>query len=89
MAAKPSPQLEHKTIWTTVVALLAGAAVAALNGLQADSSLLGGIPATYQTLILALVPSLVVFLSGYAAPHTIRTDLAPADDADVYAGLDG
>jgi hypothetical protein len=83
---KPAPQLEHKTIWTTVIATLVGIAVAALNGLQAHSDLLGALPATYQTLILALVPPLVTLLAGYSAPHTERTDIAAGDfDAEAAA----
>lgn len=52
----------------------AGIAVAVLNAIAADSSLLGPLPAWLQAPILALVPAALAFLAGYQAPHSPRPD---------------
>ncbi len=69
-APKPmAPDLvEVKVVAATLVALLASIAVAVLNGVVADSTLLGGLPPIWQTLILLVVPPLLTFLGGYSTP---------------------
>lgn len=90
-ATKAPTPLEHKVTSATSVAALVGIAVAVLNGLS-DASVLSaiGIPAVYQGIVLAVIPPLVVFLAGYAAPHAPRPDLdepaaKPITLADVNA----
>jgi uncharacterized membrane protein len=46
--------------------------ISVLNAVQADHDLLGPVPATDQTLILIIAPTVVTFLGGYLAKHTPR-----------------
>lgn len=71
-APSKSAPVETKVSAAALVALLASIGVAVLNAVLADSTLLGGLPPVVQMLILAGVPPIVVFLGGYAAPHTRR-----------------
>lgn len=67
--------VEAKVTASTLVTFLASAAIAILNLAVADSTLLGNLPPVVQTILLALVPTALTFLGGYAAPHTSRTTL--------------
>lgn len=60
--------VERKVTVSALVALLASVAVAVLNGVQADSSLLAPLPPWAQTLALLVIPALVTFLAGWATP---------------------
>ncbi|WP_045300221.1 hypothetical protein [Saccharothrix sp. ST-888] len=71
----PAP-IETKVKAASATTFLVGIAIAALNAVTADNSLLGPVPAWLQAPILALVPSALAFLSGYQARHTPRTDQA-------------
>jgi hypothetical protein len=51
-------------------ALVASLALALLNATVADSSILGGLPAWLQFILLAVAPTLVTWLAGYATPST-------------------
>ncbi len=64
--------VEKKVKASTVAAFIVGALIAALNAVQDNPDVLGPLPTWAQTLIIALAPPLVVFLGGYAAPHTHR-----------------
>jgi len=55
----------------------------ALNGVEANSQLINWLPPSWQAIALTLAPPLVVFLTGYRAPHAVRTDAA----VDPAAGL--
>lgn len=68
--------VETKVWASTVGALLAAAALAIVNGVTADSALLGSLPGWAQFVIILAVPPIVAFLSGYAAPHTHRPPVA-------------
>lgn len=64
--------VELKVKAMTGVSLLCGVGVAVLNDVQADSTLLPGPPWT-QALVLALVPTVAGFLTGYQTKHTPRS----------------
>lgn len=65
--------VEAKVKWSALGSLLAGLVLALLNAVVADSSILGGLPAWAQFVVVTGAPVLVTFLSGYAAPHTARS----------------
>jgi len=75
--------IELKAIAGGVVSLLVGVALAALNGFEANSQLLGSIPAWAQALLVAIVPPIVTFLGAYSAKHTPRPDLV-ADATAIF-----
>lgn len=60
--------IESKVVASTGVALAASIGVAILNGVAANSQLLGGLPPAVQALVLALVPPLLTFVAGYQVP---------------------
>lgn len=66
---------EVKVLVTTLIALLGGQVVAALNAVTAESTLLGGLHPVVQYVVLSAIPPLVNYLGGYLAPHTKRPDL--------------
>jgi hypothetical protein len=65
-------KVEAKVIAGTAVTGVASVAVAVLNDVEADHSLLGSTPAVLQTLILMVVPTAAAFLAGWKAKHTPR-----------------
>ncbi|MFJ4852383.1 holin [Streptomyces sp. NPDC088730] len=71
--------IESKVTAATVMTFVVGLAVAVLNAVQADASLLGPLPSWLQAPLLALVPPALAFLAGYRARHT------PRDVADPLA----
>ncbi|MFJ4916045.1 holin [Streptomyces sp. NPDC088726] len=71
--------IESKVTAATVMTFVVGLAAAVLNAVQADSSLLGPLPAWLQAPLLSLVPAGLAFLAGYRARHT------PRDVADPLA----
>lgn len=66
-------QTEVKVTGATVGAFVAGVAVALLNALVANSEIMGSFPGWIQFVLLAVVPPVVAFLSGYATPSTTST----------------
>ncbi|MEU6015994.1 holin [Streptomyces sp. NPDC047515] len=65
--------IETKVKASTAATFGAGVAIAVLNDVQADSSLLGPLPAWLQAPLLALVPAVLTWLAGYQARHTPRS----------------
>jgi len=80
-----SAPIEAKVIASTLMTTVVGIAIALLNALAADSSLLGPLPAWLQGVILALVPAALAFLAGYQARHTPR----PAESAATRGSVTG
>ncbi|MFC9752974.1 holin [Streptomyces sp. NPDC056921] len=64
--------VEAKVKAASAATLLAGLAVALLNAIVADSSLLGPLPSWMQAPLLALAPAALTWLAGYQAKHTVR-----------------
>jgi len=75
--------IETKVKASTLVALLASLALALLNGIVAESEILGSLPPALQFVILTLAPTLAVFLAGYSAPHTRRSNVSNPPLADT------
>ncbi|MER5613314.1 holin [Streptomyces sp. NPDC002215] len=69
--------VEAKVKAASAGAFLAGLAVALLNAIVADSSLLGPLPSWAQAPLLALVPAALTWLAGYQARHTVRDHVDP------------
>lgn len=69
--------VEVKVKASTAATLGAGIAIAVLNDVQADSSLLGPIPGWLQAPLLALIPAALTWLAGYQARHTVRDHVDP------------
>lgn len=67
-----SAPIETKVKAATAASFVVGIVVAVLNGVTADASLLGPLPTWAQSVILALAPAAVTFLSGWQAKHTPR-----------------
>jgi hypothetical protein len=68
MAAPVEAKVKAATSATFLVSLL----IAVLNGVVADDSLLGPLPAWLQPVIIAVAPAAVTFLAGWQAQHTPR-----------------
>ncbi|MFD7860984.1 holin [Streptomyces sp. NPDC059783] len=64
--------IETKVKASAAVTFLVGLAVAVLNAVEADSTLLGPLPSWLQAPLLALVPAALAGLAGYQARHTPR-----------------
>lgn len=73
---------ELKVIAATAASAAVGVVIALLDVIVADPGLLGPVHPALEFVIVAAVPPLVTFLSGYAAPHTHRTDLVKARTTD-------
>ncbi|MEV7713066.1 holin [Streptomyces sp. NPDC088270] len=69
--------VEVKVKAASTGAFLAGLAVAVLNAIVADSSLLGPLPGWVQAPLLALAPAALAWLAGYQAKHTVRDVVDP------------
>lgn len=78
-----SAPVEAKVKASTLMATLAGLAIALLNAVAADNSLLGPVPAWLQAPLVTLIPPALAFLGGYQARHTPRSDQASRQSADV------
>ncbi|WP_327333726.1 holin [Streptomyces anulatus] len=65
--------VEAKVKAASIATFLAGLAIAVLNTVAADSSLLGPLPSWVQAPVLALVPAGLAWLAGYQARHTPRS----------------
>lgn len=64
--------VEAKVKAATTASFLVSLVLVVLNAVQADSSLLGPLPIWLQSIVVALVPTAITFLSGWAARHTPR-----------------
>ena len=60
--------VEAKVTGSTITTLIAGIVLAILNGVAADSSMLGGLPPWLQFVILVSLPPVIAFLGGYVTP---------------------
>jgi hypothetical protein len=69
-------KIELKVIAATAATFAVSIAVALLNAVEAQHELLGSLPGALQFVTLAVIPTVVTFLSGYLARHTPR---GPAD----------
>lgn len=58
--------VEVKVIVSSLITLFAGVVVGILNAVQADSSILGSLPAWLQFVLLAALPPVLAFAAGYA-----------------------
>lgn len=66
-------KIELKVIASTAVTFVVSTVVAVLNAIQDDHALLGSLPSPVQFIVLAVIPTLATFASGYLAKHTPRT----------------
>ena len=84
-AVKAPVPVEHKVIQPTAWSGVLGIVLGILNGLSAGPGVLDAlaIPKAYQGLILAVIPPLVVLISGYIAPHSPRPDVEQPKPLDV------
>ncbi|MFB6717624.1 MULTISPECIES: holin [unclassified Streptomyces] len=69
--------VEVKVKAASAASFVAGIAIAVLNAVVADSSLLGPLPSWLQAPLLALVPAALTWLAGYQARHTVRDHVDP------------
>ncbi|MFI1826748.1 holin [Streptomyces sp. NPDC020412] len=69
--------VERKVKAASAASFAAGIAVAVLNAIVADNSLLGPLPAWLQAPLLALIPTVLTWLAGYQARHTPRPSAWP------------
>ena len=67
MAKDPVETKVKTTTWAT---LAASVLLANINAVQDQPGILDPLPAWLQFLIIATIPPVATFLSGYAAPHT-------------------
>ncbi|MCX4661512.1 holin [Streptomyces uncialis] len=68
-----SAPVEKKVTATTTAAFLASTGLlAVLAAVQDDTRLVGWMPDTVAPFVLALVPTAITFVSGWAARHTPR-----------------
>ncbi len=65
--------VETKVKASTVGTYLAGvAALAVVNALVADASLISGLPDVVEVLVAPVFPALAALVAGYVARHTPR-----------------
>lgn len=88
----PAPvedRVERKVVVASAVALALSGVIAVLNGLVADSALLGVLPPFWQSVVITIVPPLVTFLAGYQTrsnrvePTPVDPPLEEEDDYDA------
>ncbi|MFB7190160.1 holin [Streptomyces sp. NPDC056230] len=65
--------VEEKAKAASAASFVAGLAIAVLNAVAADSSLLGPLPGWLQAPLLELVPAGPTWLAGYQPRHTSRS----------------
>lgn len=58
--------MEIKVVAASVVTLVVSVLIAILNAVAADSSMLGGLPAPLQVIVLVVIPPVLTWLGGYA-----------------------
>lgn len=65
--------VEKKVTAATLAAYLGSTGLlAVLTAIQDNSGLVGGLPDAVEPFLLALVPTAITFVSGWAARHTHR-----------------
>lgn len=65
--------VEKKVTAASVAAYLGSTGLlAALAAIQDNSGLVGGLPDAMEPFVLALIPTAITFVSGWAARHTHR-----------------
>lgn len=74
-ATKPEAVVEKKVTAASLGALGSSLLLAILLGLADDPQRLAGLPEWASWLVMIVLPVVIVFVSGYAAPHTSRPDL--------------
>ncbi len=65
-------RVETKVKAATGASLAVGVVIAVLNAVVGNANLLGPLPQWPQSVILALAPAALTFLSGWQARHTPR-----------------
>lgn len=80
---------DNKVITSSLAALAVGVAVTVLNLVLTDASLLGSLPAVWQSVILLAGPPLLTGLVGYSTRPTLRVaaENGPADPGYRVTGL--
>lgn len=69
----PNAPVEKKVTASTLGAYLASTALlAVLTAIQDNSGLIDGLPDVIEPFVLALIPTALTFVSGWAARHTPR-----------------
>jgi hypothetical protein len=69
--------VEKKVTAASVAAYLASTGLLAiLTAIQDNAGLVGGLPDALEPFVLALVPTAVTFVAGWAAKHTPRGPIA-------------
>lgn len=64
---------EVKVAAASVGSLVSGVAIAVLNAVVANNSLLGGMHPVVQALILAAIPAAITWLAGYQTKSSTST----------------
>jgi hypothetical protein len=77
-------RIESKVIASSVIALALSAVIAVLNGLVADSALLGVLPPFWQSVVITIVPPLLTFLVGFQT----RSNRVPPAEEEEGEGYD-
>lgn len=76
MGEKTKAPTELKVKASTLAAYAGSTvALAVLNGVSADASVISGMPDWLEALLLPAVPALAAFVAGWRARHTHRPDL--------------
>ena len=65
MSSPTADLIEIKVVVSALVTLLASVALAVLNAVMADSTILGGLHPTAQFIALAAIPPVATALAGY------------------------
>lgn len=86
MSTTAPVHVEKKVVTGTLVTLLAGAAIAVLNGVNGSQTLSSlDVPAWAQGMLLTVIPAALQFLGSYVTKHSVRPDL---DDSFDDGGAD-
>jgi len=67
--------IEAKVIASTIATFVVSLVLAILNDVQSNHALLGSLPTWSQSVIIAVIPTAITFVSGYLTRHTPRTDI--------------
>lgn len=85
MSTPVDNKIETKVSVASLVALIASVLIELLNAFVANHSLFGDMNPVLQGILLVVIPPLVVFLGGWAAPHTAR-QYPPVDNGPQSFG---
>lgn len=67
-------QVEDKVKWSSMFTYLAASAGLAVAQAFTDAGMVGALPNPLEPFILAVLPAVVNFLSGYVTRHTYRDE---------------